>query len=678
MTIQKKFSFLMVGTILAFILAILVYFVMMSTVEKIEGEKRILSTLSFSLLDLKGELGLIDNSSFGTQVNTIISSKSRLDEAFMDVANSKYLPRANADIEHAITIIGNLKNLFTDNWSEFEAQLPEMRELVIKVLYSEGTIVNQGRLESSFYHKNDDDNSKVYAVLLWNRILSSIGILNTNLSSSISVLDEQFVNIEKEIKAIKKRAFILSVIIAGIILSTLFVLFITFARRLALGIKEIERGINCLSQGDLTVEVGVKSRDELGTLSANLNSFIGQLNAGIRDIKHSAEQNRGIKDELKVEVSESSIQARQIKDRTNQILATINTMNDSASDSSTAVESLAGNIEKMGNDISTQMAMVEESSSAVVEMITSISNVSEITEKKGKATELLVVAARNGGEQLEKTTRIIKEIHSSVDEISGTASVIQGVASQTNLLAMNAAIEAAHAGDAGRGFAVVADEIRKLAETSSQNSKRIAGVIKDVVKNIEEAVSSGLETHQAFGDIDSEVQGVSNSLKEISANMSELNTGGQQILKAMDELQNVSTGVTHSSQEMNEAVGKIDSSMKNLKNISMDINLGTSEIEGSIVEISESMENVNGMSSSLNNISESLSTEVARYITSAAELSDHKSGLADKRMNNAENVLSPGSISNEINDGESISVEFVDSDNETTNEEHLFEEYKEV
>ena len=100
--------------------------------------------------------------------------------------------------------------------------------------------------------------------------------------------------------------------------------------------------------------------------------------------------------------------------------------------------------------------------------------------------------------------------------------MIRDLANQTNLLAMNAAIEAAHAGEAGMGFAIVADEIRRLAEASSTNSKRISGVLKEVVAKIEQAASSGDSTKAVFSLMDTEVAAASGAFSEIAAAMSQL------------------------------------------------------------------------------------------------------------------------------------------------------------
>jgi len=488
-----------------------------------------------------------------------------------------------------------------------------MSDLAYKLLLSRTAVISESKINGAIIQRHFEDGTVSSALFEWNLLASSVEVIDSNIVASIAVIGEQFVLIEKEIDKISRNSLLISLGIIVVILIGVFFISFIVTHRIIGNIKRIEEGISGLSKGNLMTEIRVTSRDELSNLSINLNSFIRQLYSGIQDIKNSSDKNMEIKDLLSGEVGETVSQVEQIKGMTHNISLGVESLKESIAGSSLGVTVLADNVEKMTQEVASQLAMVEESSSAVTEMISSIGNVAVITGKKGAATEVLVETARKGGEQLENTTRIIHEIHNSVDEISGTASVIQSVASQTNLLAMNAAIEAAHAGDSGRGFAVVADEIRKLAETSSLNSKRISGVIKDVIKNIQEAESSGVETQKAFSDIDTEVIGVSQSLKEISSSMSELNIGGAQILEAMDELQNVSVQVTSSSGIISEVSTSFDSGIKTIEMITNNVNNGTTEIENAVDEIAGSMSEVIDLATNLDEISESLSREVDQY-----------------------------------------------------------------
>ena len=145
---------------------------------------------------------------------------------------------------------------------------------------------------------------------------------------------------------------------------------------------------------------------------------------------------------------------------------------------------------------------VEESTASVNEMIASLKNLDKMTNARRESASRLVETAKNGGEKLSNTVEVVRNINNSIGSISDMIKIIDGIAAQTNLLAMNAAIEAAHAGDAGRGFAVVADEIRSLAETTSNNSQEIGSIIRDVMEKIHIAAESSEDTIQAFQDID--------------------------------------------------------------------------------------------------------------------------------------------------------------------------------
>lgn len=615
MSIRSKFLFLIVGTIFSYFLTIGVYYLINSPILKIEEENKILISLSTAYRDFRAEIGRIDNSGFNRQLTLIVDLERELESIFFNVENMEYLPEASKELKDSVEVILNLKTLLLSNWNPFIAMAPEIREYSNKLLMSDNVVIDAYTLENTLLNKYKMDGTVDIAISKWDEFLSIMYIIDSNLSSSISVLEVNSKIIESKIEDIERRSFTISVVFILVILLLVFFIFTIITNRIAVNIKMLEEGIQRVFSGDLLTRVKVSSKDELATLSSNLNSFIKQLNNGIKDIKNTAKRNQSVKNTLLGEVKETLLRVDQINTKTGNISKDMETLNESISGSSRGVIILEENVENMTQEISNQLSWVNESSSAITKMITSIGNVMNITQKKGKATETLVKTARKGCEQLEKTTRIIHEINASVDEINGTSVIIQNIANQTNLLAMNAAIEAAHAGQYGTGFAVVADEIRKLAKSSFVNSERINSVIKDVIQNIKEAVSSGNETQKVFMCIDMGVQEVNESLNEISSSMTELNIGGEQMLKTMEELQSVSVAVTDSGKKMADVSSLFDLNIKKIESISNKVTDDSIEIKGNIKDISNSMITINSLADDLNQISGRLSTEVGRYST---------------------------------------------------------------
>jgi methyl-accepting chemotaxis protein len=338
-------------------------------------------------------------------------------------------------------------------------------------------------------------------------------------------------------------------------------------------------------------------------------------------MKQSSNEGVLLKEELISSASQTSAAAIQIASTSKTIENQFVGLSERVSGASEANQQMKTSLQSLDEYVQDQMAMVEESTSSVTEMISSINNVADITTKKRAATETLVVTAESGGNKLNATTAVISEITENLDEIKGMATIIEQIASQTNLLAMNAAIEAAHAGDAGRGFAVVADEIRKLAEAASMNSKQISGVLKEVVNRIEIASASSKETEEAFRAIDGEVQGVSQSLDEISSSMDELAVGGQQILEAMVSLQDVSVKVGQGSDSMMNASSNVSEAIDIVARITAEVSGSASEINIGITEVSNATMLVTDLSEKLGEITDNLELEAAAYKTEEDDLS---------------------------------------------------------
>lgn len=224
-----------------------------------------------------------------------------------------------------------------------------------------------------------------------------------------------------------------------------------------------------------------------------------------------------------------------------------------------AVEEITRTIESFGQQITTQSSSVMQTSAAIEEMDASIKSVRSITGKKRESITSLVTRTVEGKTQMEEMGHIVQEVNDSIDTIHQITGVINNIAAQTGLLSMNAAIEAAHAGDAGRGFAVVAEEIRNLSESTTENSRLIAGSLKTIIANIKNVMEHSARNLDIYSDIVNESNEIANAFSEIHAATEELEEGSGEIVNATQTLQDISALIKQGS-------GEIETSAIDLRN----------------------------------------------------------------------------------------------------------------
>ena len=213
-----------------------------------------------------------------------------------------------------------------------------------------------------------------------------------------------------------------------------------------------------------------------------------------------------------------------------------------------------------------QNAMVSQSSAAMEEMSASMNTISGISRNKKSSTDGLVKTANSGEEEMNRAMAAIQGLAQSSGNVLELIGVIKNVASQTNLLAMNAAIEAAHAGEAGRGFAVVADEIRKLAETTAGNTKLITDTLKKNSEDIRQATEINKNAGQYFHQITEEIRLVAQSMDEILHGVEEMTQGSREVMLGMSNVKSASEKAELSVEEMMHTLGANDQSVNTVMN----------------------------------------------------------------------------------------------------------------
>lgn len=346
-------------------------------------------------------------------------------------------------------------------------------------------------------------------------------------------------------------------------------------------VHDINKLATSLSDKNYTVEnLPIVSRDEVGVLSLQLNTFYNTTKNLLSEFASSTKQSEHVAKELAVQMSNSENSVSTIVDNVSSIKNLVIDQSAGVEETHATVIQIQKGLQDLNSSIESQAASVTESSAAVEQMVANIRSVTSILNKNSEAVDNLGKASDLGQNKVQEAVESSKQILEESAGLLEASNVIQNIASQTNLLAMNAAIEAAHAGEAGKGFAVVADEIRKLAEESNEQGKTITGRLKNLETSITAIANNTQEVEDQFRVIFDLTKTVNNQENVIKSAMDEQSSGSEQVLIAMHSINDITDSVRNGANLMLKGSEEVASEMGLLAK-------GTEKITESITEIGD-------------------------------------------------------------------------------------------
>ena len=354
---------------------------------------------------------------------------------------------------------------------------------------------------------------------------------------------------------------------------------------------------------DLTQRIQSKSKDEVGEVVGGFNKFVERLQSIVTIIKDQDKDLEAGGENMGAISQDTASAITEIIANIDSIHKQIENQGQSVNQTAGAVNEISSNIDSLNKMIEGQTAGITQASAAVEEMIGNISSVNQNVERMANSFEELNQNADIGFKKQQDVNEKIQQIETQSAMLEDANQAIANIAAQTNLLAMNAAIEAAHAGDAGKGFSVVADEIRKLSETSTGQSKTIGEQLAKIKESISSVVSASDESAQALTVVADKIRDTDQLVIQIRTAMEEQTEGSRQISEALKNMNDGSIEVRNASEEMTEGNKLILDEVRRLQD-------ATLTMKGSMEEMSQGAEKINETGAALNDVTSTLKESI--------------------------------------------------------------------
>jgi methyl-accepting chemotaxis protein len=597
MTIRKKISLFSGGMLLVTVILIILSLFIVQTsrnaIKNIEIGPLYYSRLGQNSLDKLQNIEKIYLEQFALR-------ESGYNASSLDTYSKEFLQ-----------LLGEFSDIFAEakdlgNSSEVTAILTEFDKMAsaARSVNNEYAAGNE-RAASSSYQEFAN-----YSIVIHNK-------LNRIVSNSSASLEDA---LQKMAKTAKKNINIQLLIGFFVILFTPVVIFIT--------IRTITQQLSFVSnvsadlaeeEGDLTIRINNTHKDEIGVLSRNFDKFLDRLRELIQNMRLNFSAITKKSQELNIVMDETYTFSSSLAETGKNIEDLVNAQEKSVEAVASSVNQINGNIATQDEKISEQAVNLNESSAAVEQMVANIRSINRNLESNVSEFNQLQVVVKEGSSNLDVLKQTILKLEEQSESVVGANKIISSISAQTNLLAMNAAIEAAHAGENGKGFAVVADEIRKLAETSAAQTKVIRANLDSLNKAIDLSVQLSDKAGSSYSSIIDSVKTVVQIETEVETAMSEQSAGTSEVLIALKNIGEITEAVHSGSESMMKGSSLVLTEITNLEDATSKVRKNAEMIADQSKKITSKIKNSLSVMDANNTAISTMDTKLSLFKTEKIE-----------------------------------------------------------
>lgn len=534
MKLSHKFSIIVLLTILEIFILTFMSLNGSKKMQEMKNLQYVQASTETQLSELINYLNKLDFWAFTAQnaYRDWEEKASELNDNFEALGNSKILKEFSPEFRENIDALMNLWYLFKARFTEIEGFLKEIESFKFPMGYTTSFDTDGIRATAEKYPEEEDLQAILSDVEFIHEQMPAILKAENTLKKLNNTCGYDIVaQIEVE-----EGKFQLTLIITAVLSSLILALTIAFVTgNISKRIVKVRDMTKTLADKDFTVSIKPNGSSEMTSLMENINNMVEEINNFFIIVKTTA--SKAISSGYSITDSANSTAAA-----TNGIDTSIENITQEFDKISSAVSKAIMTISEMNNHIDTlvthnssQVVAIEDSNKSFDEAANTLQYINSMATERCRSAEEMHDFVADGDEKITSTANMLGLITQQLGEIHDVVTIINNVANQTNLLSMNAAIESAHAGEAGRGFSVVAEEIRKLAEETAKNAKKIKTVVNNIVSSVSEANKASADASNAFAKVSLHADQVINSLKEITERINNIGSQMDNIRTKNDE-----------------------------------------------------------------------------------------------------------------------------------------------